>query len=159
MAQGAKNAELASEFGLSPRQVQGIRMGSAREIARRREQPVRPKAESIPKNESIPTSESLPKPEGISPGEARIDDVVRYLRQQDDVVVPEHDGTFLVNARFRMPMSELVARANRIRLRQGKPEFNVADSAPSADAKAVSTNGHPVSWAENRAKAVRLEGV
>ena len=38
LAHGARNAELASEFSLSVRQVQGIRMGSAREIARRRNQ-------------------------------------------------------------------------------------------------------------------------
>lgn len=37
LAQGAPNAELAAEFGLSTKQVQGIRMGSAREIARRRD--------------------------------------------------------------------------------------------------------------------------
>lgn len=37
LAKGAKNSELAAQFGLSPHQVQGIRMGSAREIARRRE--------------------------------------------------------------------------------------------------------------------------
>jgi DNA-binding CsgD family transcriptional regulator len=37
LAQGARNAELARDFGLSTRQVQGIRMGSAREIARRRD--------------------------------------------------------------------------------------------------------------------------
>src|SRR5947207_3111636 len=36
LAQGATNAELAREFGLSSRQVQGIRMGSAGEIANRR---------------------------------------------------------------------------------------------------------------------------
>jgi hypothetical protein len=36
LAQGATNAELASEFDLSARQAQGIRMGSAREIASRR---------------------------------------------------------------------------------------------------------------------------
>ena len=36
MVEGATNTELAREFGLSPRQVQGIRMGSAAEIAARR---------------------------------------------------------------------------------------------------------------------------
>lgn len=36
LAEGATNAELAEEFGLSRRQVQGIRMGSAAEIAARR---------------------------------------------------------------------------------------------------------------------------
>ena len=37
LAHGARNAEVASEFGLSIRQVQGIRMGSAREVARIRD--------------------------------------------------------------------------------------------------------------------------
>jgi ATP-binding cassette subfamily B protein RaxB len=36
LAGGAKNIELAHEFGLSPRQVQGVRLGSAQEIALRR---------------------------------------------------------------------------------------------------------------------------
>jgi hypothetical protein len=36
LAQEATNAELAAEFGLSSRQVQGFRMGPAREIAARR---------------------------------------------------------------------------------------------------------------------------
>src|SRR6202035_1750601 len=38
LAEGAKNAEVATQFDLSTRQVQGIRMGSAREIAKRRDQ-------------------------------------------------------------------------------------------------------------------------
>ena len=38
IATGARNVELAGEFGLTPKQVQGIRMGSAREINRRRTQ-------------------------------------------------------------------------------------------------------------------------
>jgi hypothetical protein len=37
LAHGARNAEVASEFGLSIKQVQGIRMGSAREITRIRD--------------------------------------------------------------------------------------------------------------------------
>jgi hypothetical protein len=37
LARGAGNAELAIEYGLSLQQVQGIRIGSAREIARRRD--------------------------------------------------------------------------------------------------------------------------
>ena len=36
LAQGARNFDLAGEFGLSMKQIQGIRMGSAREITRRR---------------------------------------------------------------------------------------------------------------------------
>jgi hypothetical protein len=38
LAQGAKNAELAAEFGVSSKQVQGLRIGCAREIAQRRDQ-------------------------------------------------------------------------------------------------------------------------
>jgi hypothetical protein len=37
LALGARNAEVASEFGLSMKQVQGVRMGSAREITRIRD--------------------------------------------------------------------------------------------------------------------------
>jgi hypothetical protein len=37
LAQGTRNAELARDFGLPIRQVQGIRVGSAREIARLRD--------------------------------------------------------------------------------------------------------------------------
>jgi hypothetical protein len=51
------------------------------------------------------------------------EDVVRYLRQRDDVVVQTADGAFLVNGRFRETLEELVERANRIRARQCLPRF------------------------------------
>jgi hypothetical protein len=60
---------------------------------------------------------------------ATIDDVVRYLRQRDDVVVPESDGQLLVNGRFRLGPDELVERANRMRKRQGKPPFQCLPAA------------------------------
>jgi hypothetical protein len=50
-------------------------------------------------------------------------EVVRYLRQQDDVVVHEGDGKFLVNGRFRFEISELIAKANSMRRRQNRPLF------------------------------------
>jgi hypothetical protein len=53
---------------------------------------------------------------------AGIEDIVRYLRQRDDVVVPEN-GFFLVNGRFRLSPEELLGRANKMRARQGKPLF------------------------------------
>src|SRR5205823_11138095 len=105
---GAKNAELALEFGLSPKQVQGFRIGSAREIARRRAH----------------TGNAFEAEQEASPT-AIIDDIVRYLRQQDDVVVLQEDGGYLVNGRFRMTASELVTRANRMRTRQRKPAFEI----------------------------------
>jgi hypothetical protein len=52
-----------------------------------------------------------------------MDDIVRYLRQQDDVVVPVGTASYLVNGRFQLNCEELLARANKIRERQGKPLF------------------------------------
>lgn len=54
---------------------------------------------------------------------AGIEDIIRYLRQQDDVVVSAGTGTHLVNGRFHLNSDELLARANKIRHRQGKPLF------------------------------------
>jgi hypothetical protein len=126
-AQGARNAELASEFGLSKQQVQGIRMGSAREIAKRRD--------IIDQNQQeAPTTTDL---------SASVEEVVRYLRQQDDVVVPQEGGEFLVNARFSLPLEKLVSRANRMRIRQGKPEFRLAGHQSSGKPTPPSANGHP----------------
>jgi hypothetical protein len=53
------------------------------------------------------------------------DDVVRYLRQRDDVVVSAGDRKFLVNGRLRLELGELVTRANRMRERHGKPRFEL----------------------------------
>jgi hypothetical protein len=133
LAQGARNVELASEFGLASRQVQGIRMGSAREIAKRRDR--HSKMDASPQHSS-----ELP----AAPGSA--EDIVRYLRQQDDVVVPNGDGEFIVNGRFRLGLAELVERANKMRRRQAKPEFQLA-GRPSIQARDVtSANGHPMFW-------------
>lgn len=54
---------------------------------------------------------------------ANMDDVVRYLRQQDDVVVSAGAGVYLVNGRFHLTSEELFVRANKIRHRHGKPQF------------------------------------
>jgi hypothetical protein len=54
---------------------------------------------------------------------AGMEDVVRYLRQQDDVVVSSGTGTYVVNGRFQLNSEELLIRANKIRQRQGKPQF------------------------------------
>ena len=74
-----------------------------------------------------------------------VQEVIRYLRQQDDVIVPQEDGEYLVNGRFRMRPDELVDRANRMRSRQGKPEFN-SGSYSSGSAKPRQTNNHPLFW-------------
>jgi hypothetical protein len=83
-------------------------MGSARRIAERRKRPLEDSNN-----------------EGTAVITASEDDVVRYLRQQDEVVVRSEDGVFCLNGRFRMVLSELVAKANRMRIRQGKPTFTL----------------------------------
>jgi hypothetical protein len=126
LAAGTKNANIAEEFDLSPQQVQGVRIGSAREIAARRQ-----------------ARHNAPPPEITST--TTVQEVIRYLRQQDDVVVLQQDGKYLVNGRFRMSPDELVDRANRMRSRQGKPEFN-SGSYSSGSAKPPETNNHPLFW-------------
>jgi hypothetical protein len=135
LATGARNADLAAEFGLTPKQVQGVRIGCAREIARRRDAP-----------QPLPTD---PQPAAASDRAIRasVEEVVRFLRQQDDVVVPQASGEFLVNARFRLRLDELISRANRMRTRQGKPEFAVANGINGHAAAApdlAAANGHPL---------------
>jgi hypothetical protein len=75
LAEGAKNAELAAEFGLGSKQVQGIRMGCARELAKRREQLIT----KSPYHDQGPAQT------------ASVEEIIRYLRQQDDVVVPQEE--------------------------------------------------------------------
>lgn len=54
---------------------------------------------------------------------ANQEEIVRYLRQRNDVVVPDGANVFLVNGRFRLNIYEMLARANKMRERQGKPLF------------------------------------
>jgi hypothetical protein len=54
-----------------------------------------------------------------------VEELVRYMHQQDHVVFPDKTGGFLVNGKFQLERSELVAMANRIRSRQRKPPFEL----------------------------------
>jgi hypothetical protein len=60
---------------------------------------------------------------GIPP---EVEEIVRYLRQQGDVVVGADEGRVLVNGRLRLNIVELRERANRMRARQGKAAFEAA---------------------------------
>ena len=63
---------------------------------------------------------------------AGVDDVVRYLRRRDEVVVPTADGAFLVNGRSRESLEELFQRANRMRARDQLPQFvSLPESVPA----------------------------
>jgi hypothetical protein len=133
LAEGANNAVLAAEFGLTSKQVQGIRMGCARELAKRREQ----------------LGRKSPHPDQSPAHTASVEEIIRYLRQQDDVVVPQENGDFLVNGRFQMALGDLVARANRMRARQRKPEFEMTGAKTVRSEAVSSANGHPVFWKES----------
>jgi hypothetical protein len=126
LAEGATNAELASEFGLSPRQVQGVRLGTGRKGVKNRDR--------TGKDVRIPIPALTP-----------VEEVIRYLRQQDDVVVRQGEG-FLVNGRFQMSESELVSRANRMRARQHRPEFVQPSADQPKGGNIPSANGHPLFW-------------
>ena len=134
LAAGAKNADLAHEFGLSPKQIQGIRIGSSREILARRDQLSTKEATSSP---------SLNDKFQIVPS---IEEVVRYLRQQDDVVVRESDGRFAVNGRLHLSGPELISRANRMRARQSKPEFKLANGSAPPGGNFGPRKNHPLFW-------------
>jgi len=69
------------------------------------------------------------------------------LRQQDDVVVLQEDGFYLVNARFRLSAAELMLRANRMRDRQSRPAFDLSRAAAAKVSGA--TNRHPVFWEDS----------
>jgi hypothetical protein len=110
LVQGAKNVEVAAEFGLTQRQVQGFRMQMLRSRS------IGPRASS----DRSTTSPKMP---------VSVDAVVRYLRQQGDVVVAAENGQFLVNGRFKLPLHELVDRANRMLARGSKDLFEGMPSA------------------------------
>jgi hypothetical protein len=76
---------------------------------------------------------------------ASIGDVVRYLRRQDDVVVPQENSEFLVNGRFQMPLPDLVAHANQMRGRQGKPAFELENTTAGPAARLNIANGQALS--------------
>ena len=118
---GEPNTRLAAEFGLTPRQVQGLRMQVGRRAKR--------KLAAVNRQQHGPTSVS-------STGSSVMDEVVRYLRQQGDFIVADGPGMFLINRLFRLDVDQLQHRANRMRQRQRKPEFQIGErprAVPGAD--------------------------
>ena len=73
---------------------------------------------------------------------ASAEEVVRYLRQEDDVVVPQGTGQYLVNGRFQLSLTDLIDRANKMRSRQGKADFKLEDYRSVDLKRIVSANGH-----------------
>jgi hypothetical protein len=89
LAEGASDADIIAEFGLTKRQLVGFRLQMG----------------------------------NITGDRASAEEVVRFLRQQGDVVTGQARDGFLVNGRFRLTYDDLVERANRIRARHGKKLF------------------------------------
>ena len=69
---------------------------------------------------------------------ASVEEIVRYLCQQDEVVVQQRNGDFLLNGRFNLTLADLLARANRMRSRQNKPSFESLGGMPVGEKKFVS---------------------
>jgi len=112
IAAGVPNADVAAEFGLTPRQVQGFRMQIARKAASREKRRAET-ADQICYSSGIATATRSPL----------VDEIIRYLRQQGDVVVGSPQSSFTVNNRFQLDFEQLLNRANKMRARQGKPDF------------------------------------
>jgi hypothetical protein len=82
------------------------------------------------------------------------DDVVRYLRRADDVVVATDDGAYMVNGRFRENLEELVKRANRMRTRQRQPLFQLM---PPSFARVAEDRVASAASAASRVEAEQVE--
>jgi hypothetical protein len=67
---------------------------------------------------------------------AAADDIIRYLREHDLTILPDEDGTFLVNGQFRETFKELTDRGNRLRQERGLPCFTVISCIASAQVTA-----------------------
>jgi len=53
--------------------------------------------------------------------------VIRYLGEHDHVVFSDRKGGYLMNGKFHLGPSEIVATANRIRRRQRQPQFELSE--------------------------------
>lgn len=124
LSSGATNTELAFEFGLSRKQVQGLRLGLARKGTKWR-------ASAEEKQQAVEETCA-----------ASADEVVRYLRQQDDIVVQSGENGYLVNGRFQLSLPDLISRANKMRNRQGKPHFKFEDNYTVRSEGSILQNGH-----------------
>jgi hypothetical protein len=135
IAAGLSNAELASRFGFTPRQANGLRMGlTRRNPALRAPQDGKPpqidRATELKLQEAFLQKKATPAP--------TLDDVVQFLRQRGDVVFRSGTG-FSVNNRLTLTAEELVARANRKRSELGQAPF--AEHVGSVDAPSGDQNG------------------
>jgi hypothetical protein len=125
-------ARAANEFLRGDARIDGARAlpiaAAVTEAPRADPCPVFDEAEPAPAEAAALVVEEVPKPIADPRRPALIENVVRYLRQRGDTVVPKGEDRFLVNGRFQLNGDELISRANRMRERAGQSTFQV--SAP-----------------------------
>jgi len=117
LSAGATNRQLAEKFGLTLRQANGLRIGLAR-----RKSPTPHSAPSPTRNGHVEQLEQEPLASQRAVSPEVIEDMVRFLRQTGDIVVRSGEY-YLINSRHTLTVMELVERANRKRLAQGRPAF------------------------------------
>ena len=133
IAAGVSNAELASRFGFTPRQANGLRMGLARRnpALRAVSSTLEKRPPTLDRETELKLQEAflMKKP---APA-ATLDDVVQFLRQRGDVVF-RSGGGFSVNSRLTLSAKELIARANKKRSELGQAPFaaHVEELEPGA---------------------------
>jgi len=124
IAAGDSNEQLAAKFRLTLRQANGLRLG----LSRRKH----PTADAAAASRSAPPEkeEACPRRKQLEP--PTLDDVVGFLRQHNDIVVRQAEY-FAVNGRHLLTPGQLVIRANRLRVEQGKKPFHISLYAESSN--------------------------
>lgn len=84
--------------------------------------PKRPKARQSTQEIQALAEEYLAK-HGPTREPVTLESVVRFMRSRDFVVVDKDDGTYELDSRHILTAGQLVERANKVRMRMGKPCF------------------------------------
>lgn len=129
-AENSDNRHLAQVFGLSVRQAHAIRVGLSKFITQAQNGQTAYGAKPNGKDNQSPVdreAELQMQEEFLRnrpPAPLTLDDVVRYLRQSDDVVVLKGEN-YVVNYSLTLTPSELIERANAKRHARTQPPFEL----------------------------------
>jgi hypothetical protein len=131
------NRHLAQTFGLSVRQAHAVRVGLSKLIAQAQRDPSRGVSNSKRAGAPIDAETERKMQEDFlrtrPSAPPTLDDVVRYLRQIGDVVVP-HGETYIVNYRLTLTSEQLLERANNKRRERALDPFVLAVGIPVSQA-------------------------
>jgi hypothetical protein len=132
-ARKSDNRYLAQTFELSVRQAHAIRVGLSKFIAQARRELPRCASNSkrvgvpIDRETELKMEEDFLRTRPSAP--PTMDDVVRYLRQAGDVVVPNGEN-YVVNYRLTLASEQLLERANSKRRERAQDPFVLAAGMP-----------------------------